>query len=66
MGGTGKIIKGFEKLMKEENIKIFKNSEVTNIVFDKNVAVGIKVKKRKNIRRQNYFKYRPLHLHINI
>ncbi len=47
MGGTGKIIKGFEKLMKEENIKIFKNSEVTNIVFDKNVAVGIKVKKRK-------------------
>ncbi len=48
MGGTGKIIKGFEKLMKEENIRIFKNSEVTNIVLNKNVAIGIKVKK-KNI-----------------
>ena len=33
MGGTGQIIKAFEKLMKEENIRINKNSEVTNIVF---------------------------------
>ncbi len=48
MGGTGTIIKGFEKLMKEENIKIFKNTEVTNIIFNKNIAVGIKVK-QKNI-----------------
>ncbi len=47
MGGTGKIIKGFEKLMKEEKININKNSEITEIIFQKNKAVGIKVKKKK-------------------
>ena len=43
MGGTGKIIKGFEKLMKEEKININKNSEITEIIFQENKAVGIKV-----------------------
>ena len=47
MGGTGKIIQSFEKLMKEENINIFKNTEVTNIIVDKNVATGIRIKQEK-------------------
>ena len=33
MGGTGKIIKGLEKLMIEEKIEIIKGQEVTNIYF---------------------------------
>ena len=47
MGGTGKIIQGFEKLMKEEQIKIFKNTEVTEIITDGNIAKGIKVGDKK-------------------
>ena len=35
MGGTGNIIKGLEKLMLEENIKILKGSEVTKINLEK-------------------------------
>ena len=35
MGGTGNIIKGFEKLMNEEGIKIIKGHEVTKIISDK-------------------------------
>ena len=33
MGGTGKIIKGFEKLMNEVGIKIIKGHEVTKDYF---------------------------------
>ena len=47
MGGTGKIIKAFEKLMKEEKIKIVKNSEVQRIITKKNTALGIKIKAKK-------------------
>ena len=47
MGGTGKIIQGFEKLMKEEQIKIFKNTEVTEIITNGNIAEGIKVGDKK-------------------
>ena len=35
MGGTGNIIKGFEKLMNEEGIKVIKGHEVTKIISDK-------------------------------
>ena len=34
MGGTGNIIKGFEKLMNEEGIKVIKGNEVTKIISD--------------------------------
>ena len=47
MGGTGKIIKAFEKLMKEEKIKVFKNSEVSQILTEKDKAIGIVVNKKK-------------------
>ena len=32
MGGTGNVINALEKLMKEENIKIIKKAEVTEII----------------------------------
>ena len=32
MGGTGSVVNALEKLMKEENIKIIKNAEVTEIL----------------------------------
>jgi len=32
MGGTGSVVKALEKLMIEENIKIIKNAEVTEIL----------------------------------
>ena len=32
MGGTGNIIKGFEKLMNEVDVKIIKGHEVTKII----------------------------------
>ena len=35
MGGTGNIIKGFEKLMYEEGIKVIKGHEVTKIISNK-------------------------------
>ena len=34
MGGTGAIIRAFEKLMKEEKIKINKNTDVKEVIFD--------------------------------
>ena len=49
LGGTGQIIKAFEKLMKEEKISINKNSEVTEILLQDKKAIGIKVSKKKNI-----------------
>ena len=47
IGGTGKIISSFEKLMKEEQIKIYKNSEITGIITNKKNALGIKIKNKK-------------------
>ena len=38
MGGTGNIIKGFEKLMNEEGIKVIKGHEVTKIISNKKIT----------------------------
>ena len=46
IGGTGKIVQGFEKLMKEENIKIFKNAEIKSILTKDEQAIGVKFKNK--------------------
>ena len=43
MGGTGNIVKGFEKLMNEVGIKIIKGREVIKIISDENKITGIKL-----------------------
>ena len=43
MGGTGNIIKGFEKLMNEVGIKIVKGKEVTKIITNKNKISGVQL-----------------------
>ncbi len=43
MGGTGNVVKALEKLMKEENIKIIKDAEVTEIISDGKKVKGVKV-----------------------
>ncbi len=43
MGGTGNVIKALEKLMVEENIKILKNSEVTEIINHNNKIKEVKI-----------------------
>ena len=49
MGGTGSVVKALEKLMKEEGVKIKKNSEVTEIISnDKNVK-AVKINKSEII-----------------
>ena len=53
MGGTGNIIKGLEKLMLEEKIKILKNSEVTSINFDKNKIKSIIINNHKELEANN-------------
>ena len=42
MGGTGKVVDALEKLMKEENIKILKNAEVTEIISKADEIEGLK------------------------
>ena len=49
MGGTGQIIKSLEKLMVEENIKIIKGCEVSDIIFYKNKIQGVKLQNQKEI-----------------
>ena len=49
MGGTGQIINGLEKLMKEESITIIKGHEVTNIILKNNKIVGVKLDNNKEI-----------------
>ncbi len=49
MGGTGKIVKAFEKLMQEEKIKIKKNVDVTKILFKNKIAVGVRTNKGEKI-----------------
>ena len=49
MGGTGNIINGFEKLMKEEGIEIIKGHEVTKITSNKNKITGIELDNKKRI-----------------
>ena len=53
MGGTGEIIKGLEKLMIEENIKIIKSSEVTNINLNQNKIKSVKLNNQKEIDADN-------------
>jgi len=53
MGGTGHIIKGLEKLMKEVNIHIIKGHEVTNIISLNNKIQGIKLDNQKEIHADN-------------
>ena len=53
MGGTGNIIKGLEKLMLEENIKILKSSEVTKINLEDGKIKSIKIKNEKEIDADN-------------
>ena len=53
MGGTGNIIKGFEKLMNEVGIEIIKGREVTKIISDGNKVTGIKLDDNTNIDANN-------------
>ena len=43
MGGTGNVVKALEKLMEEENIKIIKNAEVTEILTENKDVKAIKI-----------------------
>ena len=49
MGGTGSTIKALIKLMEEENIKIIKKAEVTEILIENNSIKGIEINKSKKI-----------------
>ena len=49
MGGTGCVIKALEKLMIEENIKIIKDSEVTEILTENKKVTGVKINGSKII-----------------
>ncbi len=53
MGGTGNIIKGFEKLMNEVGIKIIKGHEVTKIISKENKITGIQLDNQTNIETHN-------------
>ena len=49
MGGTGSVVKALEKLMNEENIKIIKNAEVTEILTENKKVKGVKINNSKII-----------------
>ena len=49
MGGTGNIINGFEKLMKEVGIEIIKGQEVKNIILENKKIRGVKLADNQNI-----------------
>ncbi len=53
MGGTGNIIKGFEKLMNEEGIKVIKGHEVTKIISDKKKITGVQLNDQTIINSNN-------------
>jgi phytoene desaturase len=53
MGGTGNIIKGFEKLMNEVDIKIIKGSEVKKIISDRNKITGVQLDDKTIIETNN-------------
>ena len=52
MGGTGNIIKGFEKLMNEEGIKVIRGHEVTKIISDKKIT-GVQLNDKTIINSNN-------------
>ena len=43
MGGTGSVVKAIEKLMNEENIKIIKDAEVTEILTENKKVKAVKI-----------------------
>ena len=49
MGGTGNVVKALEKLMEEENIKIIKDAEVTEIISSNSKVKGVKINNSKII-----------------
>ena len=49
MGGTGNIIKGFEKLMNEVGIEIIKGHEVTKIISNSNKITGVQLDNQTKI-----------------
>jgi phytoene desaturase len=49
MGGTGNVVKALEKLMIEENIKIIKNAEVTEILTENKKIKAVKINNSKII-----------------
>jgi phytoene desaturase len=49
MGGTGSVVNALEKLMKEENINIIKNAEVTEILNINNQITGVKINNDEEI-----------------
>ena len=53
MGGTGNIIKGYEKLMKEVGIKILKESEVTKIISKNNKITGVQINNQTDMDTDN-------------
>ncbi|WP_440677701.1 phytoene desaturase family protein [Candidatus Pelagibacter sp. HIMB1587] len=53
MGGTGNIIKGFEKLMEEIEIEIVKNTEVKEIITKNNKITGVVVDNEEIIEADN-------------
>ena len=53
IGGTGKIIKGLEKLMIEENIKIIKNAEATKLITNNKNITSVEVNGKYIIKTDN-------------
>ena len=53
MGGTGAIIKGLEKLMIEENIKILKNSEATKFFTENGKIKSLEINNLEKINADN-------------
>ncbi len=49
LGGTGNVVKALERLMKEENIQIIKDAEVTEIICHKDKVKGVKINDNKII-----------------
>ena len=47
MGGTGSVINALEKLMHEEDIKIIKGAEVTEIISNNDEVKGVKINNSK-------------------
>ena len=53
VGGTGNIIKGYEKLMNEVGIKILKESEVTKIILKNDKISGVQINNQTDIDADN-------------
>ena len=49
MGGTGSVVKALEKLMEEENVRIIKDAEVTEIISKNKDVKAVKINKSKII-----------------